>query len=546
MNTSVPDASRRDDTCCFSVLGGFGVFVVVLSCFGNYGLPEVVCLRSKVVWFGVSEVMDSNVTNFKIRESGGGRICQINYDPKTRIVATRPTRKAILFVTTSEHADKVEFRRPEVDWFKAQILNLSALLRYLAFGRQLKEMHVTWAHLEKKQKRLRDLTNISQVILLGFRKQFYVCIVVDCLGKLDCVEGYHPGIHNTLGGSYYPVSLANSFHRKDAILPTMFILMFQTSGETLSDHRINEKIIKGLVDNNRFNDSLSGARVGKKKGKTYNVLPKGPVYEAILKKKITKKEDIRENFEIPCSIGGFKNLNTLVDQGSDVNVMPYSTYMKLIDERPAETNIRLSLASHSYIYPLGIAEDVLVEIAEHVYPVDFVILDIKEDEKRPFIKGTPFLTTAKAVIKFDKGTITLRSGKSRKAYLLEDKQIPSVGVFDEGKVKDLEAKGHTDTVDELEMEELTIFIKGAIRDATMPLHAYEVDVTISFKSKNLEEAAVLDATSVDPQELCTERVASGKGAFGLFAILADLWLGETWTRQVLVLFHPLGDQFLNL
>ncbi|GKD69149.1 hypothetical protein Tco_1323239, partial [Tanacetum coccineum] len=57
--------------------------------------------------------------------------------------------------------------------------------------------------------------------------------------------------------------------------------------------------------------------------------------------------------------------------------------------------------------------------------------DIKEDEKRPFILGTPFLTMAKAVIKFDKGTITLRSGKGRKAHLLEDKQIPSVGVFDE-------------------------------------------------------------------------------------------------------------------
>ncbi|GKE58314.1 hypothetical protein Tco_1497499 [Tanacetum coccineum] len=42
-----------------------------------------------------------------------------------------------------------------------------------------------------------------------------------------------------------------------------------------------------------------------------------------------------------------------------------------------------------------------------------MILDIKEDKKRPFILGTPFLTTAKAVIKFDKGTITLRSGKSK-------------------------------------------------------------------------------------------------------------------------------------
>ncbi|GKF07680.1 hypothetical protein Tco_0041904 [Tanacetum coccineum] len=87
-------------------------------------------------------------------------------------------------------------------------------------------------------------------------------------------------------------------------------------------HRINEKLIEGLVDNYRFNDSLSGVRVGKMKGKTYNLLPRGPVYEAIFKKKITRKEDIRGNFEIPCNIGGLKRMNALVDQGSDMNIMP--------------------------------------------------------------------------------------------------------------------------------------------------------------------------------------------------------------------------------
>ncbi|GJZ70156.1 reverse transcriptase domain-containing protein [Tanacetum coccineum] len=152
------------------------------------------------------------------------------------------------------------------------------------------------------------------------------------------------------------------------------------------------------------------------KRKTYNLLLRGPVYEAILKKNITKKEDIRENFELPRNIGGLKYMNALVDQGSDVNVMPLSTYMKLTNERPAKTDIRLSLASHLYIYPLGIAENVLVNVAGYVYLVDFVILDIKEDEKRPFILGTPFLTTTKAVIKFDKGTITLRSGKSKMSF----------------------------------------------------------------------------------------------------------------------------------
>ncbi|GKD77999.1 zinc finger, CCHC-type containing protein [Tanacetum coccineum] len=65
---------------------------------------------------------------------------------------------------------------------------------------------------------------------------------------------------------------------------------------------------------------------------------------------------------------------------------------------------------------VGIAKDVLVEVAGYVYPVDFMILDIKEDEKRPFILGTQFLTTTKAVIKFDKGIITLRYGKNKISF----------------------------------------------------------------------------------------------------------------------------------
>ncbi|GJY75713.1 reverse transcriptase domain-containing protein [Tanacetum coccineum] len=139
-------------------------------------------------------------------------------------------------------------------------------------------------------------------------------------------------------------------------------------------------------------------------------------------------------------------MNALVDQGSDVNVMPFSTYMKLTDERPAETDIRLSLASHSYIYPLGIADDILVEVAKHVYPVFFMILDIKEDEKRPFILGTPFLTRAKAVIKFDKGIITLRYEKSKISF----HKIPeSLCKIERGVKNDIDPISPTITVNRL-------------------------------------------------------------------------------------------------
>ncbi|GKB97158.1 MAK10-like protein [Tanacetum coccineum] len=214
-------------------------------------------------------------------------------------------------------------------------------------------------------------------------------------------------------------------------------------------HKINEKLIKGLVKNNRFNNSLSGTRVGKKKGKAYKILPGGLVYDTILKNKITKKEDIRGKFKIPYNIGDLKHMNTLIDQGSDVNVIPYSTDMRLIDERPAETDIRLSLASHSYIFPFRIVEDVLVEVDEHVFPIDFLILDIKENEKRPFILGTPFLTTAKAKIKFDTGTITLRLGKCKVSF---HRISDSFGITDNGVKNDIEPIAPIMTVNRLVLE----------------------------------------------------------------------------------------------
>ncbi|GKC78897.1 reverse transcriptase domain-containing protein, partial [Tanacetum coccineum] len=91
----------------------------------------------------------------------------------------------------------------------------------------------------------------------------------------------------------------------------------------------------------------------------------------------------------------------------------------------------------------------LVEVAEHIYPIDFVILDIKENEKWPFILGTPFLTTAKAAIKFDKGAITSRSGKSKISF----HRIPdSPCITEKGVKNDIEPIAFTMTVNRLVLE----------------------------------------------------------------------------------------------
>ncbi|GKC47412.1 hypothetical protein Tco_1065134, partial [Tanacetum coccineum] len=93
-----------------------------------------------------------------------------------------------------------------------------------------------------------------------------------------------------------------------------------------------------------------------------------------------------------------------------------------------------------------IADDVLVEIVGYIYPVDFVILDVKEDTKKPFNLRTPFLTTAKTKIRFDKGTITLKSGKNKINFF----KIPeSLCRVEEGTENDIDPVAPTNTVSRL-------------------------------------------------------------------------------------------------
>nr|GEU44264.1 hypothetical protein [Tanacetum cinerariifolium] len=74
------------------------------------------------------------------------------------------------------------------------------------------------------------------------------------------------------------------------------------------------------------------------------------------------------------------------------------------------TRMSLELADRSIQYPRGIAENVLIKIDKFILPIDFVILDMREDSRIPIILGRPFLTTARAIIDVFNKKIILRVG----------------------------------------------------------------------------------------------------------------------------------------
>jgi hypothetical protein len=182
-------------------------------------------------------------------------------------------------------------------------------------------------------------------------------------------------------------------------------------------HDINENTITNWIKGDGRNQPSEQSSEKEEGGKDeYDTLPGGPIFERLLVQKVATKQMAYGNFEIPTSIGDLKYLSAFADQGSEVNLMPLTIYMQLTSEMPAPTRVRLSLAGHSYVYPLGIAEDVLVNVAGFMYPVDFMIIDDKGGGCMPIILGAPFLATARAVIKYEGRKIELKSGKRKISF----------------------------------------------------------------------------------------------------------------------------------
>ncbi|GJX90766.1 DNA-directed DNA polymerase [Tanacetum coccineum] len=59
----------------------------------------------------------------------------------------------------------------------------------------------------------------------------------------------------------------------------------------------------------------------------------------------------------------------------------------------------------------AIYENLLVKINKFIFPVDFMVLEMDEDELVPIILGRPFLVIARAVIDVHEGKLSLRVGK---------------------------------------------------------------------------------------------------------------------------------------
>ena len=76
--------------------------------------------------------------------------------------------------------------------------------------------------------------------------------------------------------------------------------------------------------------------------------------------------------------------------------MPLSMFKRLNLGEAKPTTIMLKMVDRSYKHPRGVIKNVLVKVDKFLFPTNFVILDMEEDDKVPIILGRPFLATGKA------------------------------------------------------------------------------------------------------------------------------------------------------
>ncbi|GKC25781.1 reverse transcriptase domain-containing protein, partial [Tanacetum coccineum] len=171
-----------------------------------------------------------------------------------------------------------------------------------------------------------------------------------------------------------------------------------------------EKILKELVSNKHKLKQISSAFLSNESS-------------AMIQNKVPPKLEDPESFLIPCTFSKAFSCNVLADIGASINLMPYSLYAKLSLETLKPTKMSVRLADRSFQHPIGIAENMIVEVGKFTFPVDFVILEMEEDSNVPLILGILFLYTADAVIQVKQKQLNLGVEEDFDALLDEGSEI---------------------------------------------------------------------------------------------------------------------------
>ncbi|XP_023756191.1 uncharacterized protein LOC111904690 [Lactuca sativa] len=142
-------------------------------------------------------------------------------------------------------------------------------------------------------------------------------------------------------------------------------------------------------------------------------------YAKFLQDLIDTRHELKKNSKVILNEQSSRAY-ALADSGASINLMLYSFYQKLNIQKMKATKMTIHMANRSVTHPRGIVEDILVKIGKFVFPVDFVIMDMKEDANIPIILGRPLLNTFGTLVDVRESKLPLRDGDDKEDFGIQD------------------------------------------------------------------------------------------------------------------------------
>ncbi|GJS33160.1 homeodomain-like protein [Tanacetum coccineum] len=151
--------------------------------------------------------------------------------------------------------------------------------------------------------------------------------------------------------------------------------------------------------------------------------------------------------------------NALADFGASISVMPFSMFKRLGLGTPKSISMVIEMADISMQSPKGIVENVLVKIDKFMFSVDFMILDIVEDNKVPIILGRPVLATAHARIDVFGRKISLEVGTEKVVFNANEGKTPlSICVINDFQVPEGDFLEENDLLPTIDWDSLEVLL----------------------------------------------------------------------------------------
>ncbi|XP_073526341.1 uncharacterized protein [Phyllobates terribilis] len=164
------------------------------------------------------------------------------------------------------------------------------------------------------------------------------------------------------------------------------------------------KFLKEILSNKRSLDD-------------YHTVALSQECSALIQNKLPPKLEDPGSFSVPMVIGR-STYQALCDLGASVSIIPLSICRKLDLGEPRPVKMTLLMADRSTTRPVGILEDIPIQIGKFYIPIDFIVLDIPANSPIPIIVGRPFLATAGALIDVKQGVLSFNIGEEKMEFNL--------------------------------------------------------------------------------------------------------------------------------